>query len=80
MEDICDTHFYLPAETQVDSYLVQGNGERKLSTPKQLAVALINSSASNMKVLLVKPDFTAPYCRAAIPPYTWHIRILCSYM
>ena len=65
-KDICDTHFS-HQQTQVNSYLVQGNGGRKVSTPKQLAVALMNSSVSNTTILLVKPDFKAPYRRAVIP-------------
>ena len=45
-KDVCDTHFS-HQQTQVDAYLVQGDGGRKVSTPKQLAVALINTSVSN---------------------------------
>ena len=45
-----------------------GDGGRKVSTAKQLAIALANMSVSNTTVLLVKPNFQAP-CRAAqIPP------------
>ena len=65
-KDICDTHFS-HQQTQVDAYLVKGSGERKVSTPKQLAVALIDSSVSNATILLLKPDFKAPYRSAAIP-------------
>ena len=46
---------------------MQGDGGRKVSTPKQLAVALIDTSVSNTTVLLVKPNFQAPYYAAAIP-------------
>ena len=46
---------------------MQGDGGQKVSTPKQLAVALINTSVSNTTVLLVKPNFQAPYYAAAIP-------------
>ena len=46
---------------------MQGDGGRKVSTPKQLAVALFNTSVSNTTVLLVKPNFQAPYYAAAIP-------------
>ena len=65
-KDVCDTHFS-HQQTQVDAYLVHGDGGRKVSTPKQLAVALINTSVSNTTVLLVKPNFQAPYYAAAIP-------------
>eukprot|EP00731_Ephydatia_muelleri_P001509 Em0001g1509a len=65
-KDICDTHFS-HQQTQVDAYLVKGSGGRKVSTPKQLAVALIDSSVSNATILLLKLDFKAPYRSAAIP-------------
>ena len=65
-KDVCDTHFS-HQQTQVDTYLVQGDGGRKVSTPKQLAVALITNSVKNTTVLLVKPDFHAP-CRTAVIP------------
>ena len=65
-KDVCDTHFS-HQQTQVDTYLVQGDGSRKVSTPKQLAVALITNSVKNTTVLLVKPDFHAP-CRTAVIP------------
>ena len=59
-KDVCDTHFS-HQQFRVEAYLVQGNGGRKVSTPKQLAVALMEKSLSNTTVLLVKPDFKAPY-------------------
>ena len=65
-KDVCDTHFS-HQQTQVDAYLAQGEGGRKVSTPKQLAVALVNTSVRNTTVLLVKPDFGAPYRTASIP-------------
>ena len=46
---------------------MQGDGSRKVSTPKQLAVALMTNSVSNTTVLLVKPDFHAP-CRTDVIP------------
>eukprot|EP00731_Ephydatia_muelleri_P000512 Em0001g512a len=64
-KDVCDTHFS-HQQTQVDAYLVQGDGGRNVSTLKQLAVALINTSVSNTTVL-VKPNFQVPYYAAAIP-------------
>eukprot|EP00731_Ephydatia_muelleri_P037223 Em0421g4a len=45
-KDVCDTHFS-HQQTQVDAFLAQGEGGRKVSTPKQLAVALVNTSACN---------------------------------
>ena len=65
-KDVCDTHFSHQL-TQVDAYLAQGEIGRKVSTPKQLAVALVNTSVRNTTVLLVKPDFGAPYRIPAIP-------------
>ena len=43
------------------------DGGRKISTAKQLAVALMATSVSNTTVLLMKPDFQAPYHSACIP-------------
>ena len=57
---LCDTHFS-HQQSQVEAYLVQRNGGRKVSTPKQFAVALMEKSLSNTTVLFVKPDFKAPY-------------------
>ena len=65
-KDVCDTHFS-HQQTHVDAYLVQGDGGRKVSTPKQLAVALMTNSVCNTTVLLVKPDFSAAYRTAVIP-------------
>ena len=59
-KDVCDAHFS-HHQTRVDAYLAQGDGGRKVSTPKQLAVALMTTSVSNTTVLLVKPDFRAPF-------------------
>eukprot|EP00731_Ephydatia_muelleri_P033448 Em0030g5a len=66
---VYDTHFS-HQQTQVDAYmyLMQGDGGRNVSTPKQLAVALINTSVSNTTVLLVNSNFQAPYYAASIPP------------
>ena len=65
-KDVCDTHFS-HQQTRVDAYLAQGDGGRKISTPKQLAVALMTTSVSNTTVLLVKPDFQAPFRLTCIP-------------
>ena len=65
-KDVCDTHFP-HQQTRVDACLVQGDGGRKISTAKQLAVALMATSVSNTTVLLVKSDFQAPYRSACTP-------------
>ena len=65
-KDICDTHFS-HQQTHIEAYLKQGDGGRKISTPKQLAVALMEKSITNTTVLLIKPNFCAPY-RSAICP------------
>ena len=46
---------------------MQGNGGRKVSTPKQLAVALMEKSLSNTTVILVKSDLKDPYTSKVIP-------------
>ena len=65
-KDVCDTHFS-HQQTQVGAYLTQGEGGRKISTPKQLAVALMEKSTINTTVLLIKPNFKAPYRSAVCP-------------
>ena len=65
-KDVCDTHFS-QQQTQVDAYLVQGDGGRKVSTPKQLAVSLMSTPVGNTSALLVKPNFQAKYRSNAIP-------------
>ena len=65
-KDVCDTHFS-HKQTCVDAYLVQGDGRKKVSTHKQLAVALMTTSVSNTTVLLVKPDIQAPFHSTRIP-------------
>ena len=65
-KDVCDTHFS-HQQTQVEAYLTQGEGGRKISTPKQLAVALMEKSTINTTVLLIKPNFEAPYRSAVCP-------------
>eukprot|EP00731_Ephydatia_muelleri_P002645 Em0001g2645a len=54
-------------ETHLEAYLKHGDGGRKISTPKQLAVALMEKSITNTTVLLIKPNFTAPYRSATCP-------------
>ena len=48
-----DTHFP-HQQMHVDNYLVLGEEGRKVSTPKQLAVALMENRLLNTTVLLVK--------------------------
>ena len=65
-KDVCDTHFS-HQQTHIEAYLRQGDGGQKVSTPKQLAVALMEKSITNTTVLLIKPDFCAPYQSAKCP-------------
>eukprot|EP00731_Ephydatia_muelleri_P004241 Em0002g417a len=53
-KDVCDTHF-AHQQARVDAYISEGDGGRKVSTAKQLAVALSTKSVKNTIVLLVKP-------------------------
>ena len=59
VEKMCVTH-RLHQQTNVDNYLVQGEGGRKMSTLKQLAVALMENPVRNSTVL-IKLDFKALY-------------------
>ena len=65
-KDVCDTHFS-HQQTHVDTCLMQGEGGRKVSTPKQLAVALMENPIMNTTVLLLKLDFKAPYRTTVVP-------------
>ena len=65
-KDVCDTHFS-HQQTHLEAYLKHGDGGQKISTPKQLAVALMEKSITNTTVLLIKPNFTAPYRSATCP-------------
>ena len=60
-----------------EAYLKQGDGGQKVSIPKQLAVALMEKSITNTTVLLIKPNFCAPY-QSEICPSINGITILCS--
>ena len=46
-KDVFDTYFSYQ-QSRVEAYLVQGNGRRKVSTPKQLAVALMEEPYSKL--------------------------------
>ena len=65
-KDVCDTHFS-HQQTHVDTYLIQGEGGRNVSTPNQLAVALMENPIMNTTVLWLKLDFKAPYCTTVVP-------------
>ena len=59
-KDVCDTHFS-HQQARVDAYIAEGSGGRKVSTAKQLAAALSYKLVKNTTVLLLKPDFMAPF-------------------
>ena len=59
-KDVCDTHF-AHKQARVDAYISEGDCGRKVSTAKQLAVALSTKSVKNTIVLLVKPKQDAPF-------------------
>ena len=59
-KDVCYTHF-AHQQARVDAYISEGDGGRKVSTAKQLAVALSTKSVKNTIVLLVKPKQDAPF-------------------
>ena len=59
-KDVCDIHF-AHQHARVDAYISEGDGGRKVSTAKQLAVALSTKSVKNTIVLLVKPKQDAPF-------------------
>ena len=65
-KDVCDTHCSYQ-QTQIEAYLKQGDGGRKLSTPKQLAVALMEKTITKTTVLLIKLNFCAPYRSVKCP-------------
>ena len=59
-KDVCDIH-YAHQQARVDAYISEGNGGRKVSTAKQLAIALCTKSVKNTTVLLIKPKHDAPF-------------------
>ena len=59
-KDICDTHF-AHMQARVAAYISEGEGGRKVSTAKQLAVALSSTCVEDTTVLLVKPKHDAPF-------------------
>ena len=64
-KDICDSHFS-HKQSRVEAYICEGGGERKVSTPKQLAIALSSKCVRNTTVLLVKPKYDPPFMTAKV--------------
>ena len=65
-KDVCDAHFLHQLQMHVDNYSVQGEGGRKASTPKQLAVAWMENRLLNTTIFLVELDFKTPYRFAVV--------------
>ena len=65
-KDICDTHF-AHMQARVAAYISEGEGGRKVSTAKQLAVALSSKCGKDTTVLLVKPKHDAPFVSTKVP-------------
>ncbi|KAL5488979.1 hypothetical protein EMCRGX_G018014 [Ephydatia muelleri] len=63
---ICDTHF-AHMQARVAAYISEGEGGRKVSTAKQLAVALSSKCGKDTTVLLVKPKHDAPFVSTKVP-------------
>ena len=55
-------------QSRVEAYISEGKGERKASTPKQLAIALSTKCVRNTTVLLVKPKYYPPFMTAKVAP------------
>ena len=66
-KDICDSHFS-HQQSRVEAYIYEGEGGRKVSTPKQLAIALSTKCVKNTTVLLVKPKYDPPFMTAKVVP------------
>ena len=66
-KDICDSHFS-HQQSRVEAYISEGEGRRKVSTPKQLAIALSTKCVKNTIVLLVKPKYDPPFMTAKVAP------------
>ena len=66
-KDICDSHFS-HQQSRVEAYISEGEGGRKVSTPKQLAIALSTKCVKNTTVLLVKPKYDPPFMTAKVAP------------
>ena len=66
-KDICDSHFS-HQQSRVEAYISEGEGGRKVSTPKRLAIALSTKCVKNTTVLLVKPKYDPPFMTAKVAP------------
>ena len=68
-KDVCGSHFaHQQLRVEAYMYIAKGEWERKVSTPKQLAVALSTKCVKNTTVLLVKPKHDCPFMAAKLPP------------
>ena len=65
-KDVCDSHF-AHQQLRVEAYIAKGEWGRKVSTPKQLAVALSTKCVKNTTVLLVKPKHDCLFMAAKLP-------------
>ena len=66
-KDVCDSHF-AHQQLRVEAYIAEGEWRRKVSTPKQLAVALSTKCVKNTTVLLMKPKHDCPFMAVKLPP------------
>ena len=64
---VCDSCF-AHQQFRVEACIAEGEWGRKVSTPKQLAVALSTKCVKNTTVLLVKPKDDYPFMTAKLPP------------
>ena len=64
---VCDLHF-AHQQLRVEAYIAEGEWGRKVSTPKQSAVALSTKCVKNTTVLLVKRKHDSPFMTAKLPP------------
>ena len=62
---MCVTHFS-HQQARVNAYISEGSGGRNVSTARQLVAALTAKLIKNATVLLLKPDFKAPFLTATL--------------
>ncbi|KAL5489384.1 hypothetical protein EMCRGX_G018473 [Ephydatia muelleri] len=68
-KDVCGSHFaHQQLRVEAYMYIAKGEWERKVSTPKQLAVALSTKCVKNTTVLLVKPKHDCLFMAVKLPP------------
>ena len=65
-KDICDTHF-AHMQARVAACISEGKGRRKVSSAKQLAVALSSKCVKDNMVLLVRPKQDALFVSTKVP-------------